>query len=82
MGRFVADAVHVLRLLAFLGEVERVGRRQLHAGGQFVAGDAGVEIGLAGTLLQVDAVEPGQQVALHPHNLGRPLDVGLQVENG
>ena len=44
VGRLAADAVHLLhRAAALLRDVERVGRRQLHPRGQFVAGDAGVE---------------------------------------
>ena len=59
---------------ALLRDVERVGGRELHPRGQFVAGDPGVEVGLAGPVALVDLVEPAEQVALgrrRPRRAGR-----------
>ena len=59
VGRLAADAVHLQRRRALVREVERIGRRELHAGGQLVAGDAGVEVRLAGPPALVDAGRAG-----------------------
>src|SRR5581483_3320672 len=44
VGRLAADAVHLPDRQVLAGEVESVGRFQLHARGQFVAGDPRVEV--------------------------------------
>ena len=45
-----------------LRDVEGLFRGRLHAGGQLVAGDAGLEIGLAGMPLEVPAIEPAEKL--------------------
>ena len=53
----VVEAVEAVGGLGLLGDVERVGGRELHPRGQLIAGDPGVEIGLTGMTLAVAAVE-------------------------
>ncbi len=60
----LVEAVHRLRGLRFVRDVEGLLGGRLHAGGQFVAGDAGLEVGLAGMPLQVPAVELREKVEI------------------
>src|SRR5689334_8832520 len=78
--RLPANAVGLLNGDALLAQIKGLGRGQLHAGSQFVAGNAGIEVGLPWARLLVDLIEPAEQVALHLHNVRWPFDVALEVQ--
>ena len=60
--RVFIDAVQFFCRRIFAGDVHRVGRGGLHAGGQFEAGDARLEIQLAWVRRAVFAVEAAEEV--------------------
>ena len=70
--------VEFLGGLGFTGEVEGFLGGGLHAGGEFVAGDPGLQIGFAGMGCEVFAVEAGQEVEVLL--LQGALEVGRRVE--
>ena len=61
--------VSLARFGRLLREVEGIAGGQLHPGGQLIAGDAGVEVGLSRPLLLVNAIQPRKQVAYLIDNL-------------
>ena len=75
-------AVHVQGLPAFLGEVQRIAGRQLHAGRQLVAGDAGIQPRLARAAAFVDMVQPAQQFLAGLDERAGLLDLGTQIQQG
>jgi len=77
----LADAVQLEGGLGFIRQIECVAGGELHPGRQLVAGNSGVKVGLAGTRHLVHAVESREQVALHVHDFGGSLNIGLQVEH-
>ena len=64
-GSLGCQAIHVLDVLRFLRDVERVGGAELHRGGKFITADAGGEpvvTGASGSVQQVqlrERIEPG-----------------------
>jgi hypothetical protein len=59
----------------------RIGRRHLHAGGQFVTGDAGVEVWLAGPLPFVQW-SSRSRLTLHLDNFRGSLGFGRRLRMG
>ena len=53
LGNLLVDAVAALNLSCFLRQVERVTRGQLHARGEFVAGDSRIELRTSGTIMSI-----------------------------
>ena len=70
--RGVVDAVSLLDPGGFLRQVQRFGRRQLHAGGEFVGADAGLQALVSRTCCCVDSVQPFQG--------GQPIGLGLRCD--
>src|SRR5690606_9967479 len=64
VGLLLADAIHLLRRLALLGEVEGLLRRDLHARGEFEALDARLQFGLAGAFGEMPAVETVDEIEI------------------
>ena len=50
-------------------------------GGQLVAGDAGLEVGLAGMAVEVPAVEPGEKIEVLPLQVAFEVRRRIEVEN-
>ena len=71
-GFVLIETVQLVRGFGFLRDVERLGGRCLHAGGQFVAGDACFQVRLAGMIIQVPLVQRLQQVQVLPLHAHRP----------
>ena len=63
-GRLVVHAVELLGGVGLLAEIDRIGSLRLHLKGEFVAFDAGVEFGVAGTRGIVVAIQSTEQVQL------------------
>ena len=78
--RRITKAVHILRFLILLRDIQRVGRGHLHARGQLVAGDARVEIWLPGPLGAMRLVQSAQQLALRLDKGRRQHLTGFQIE--
>src|SRR5262249_4595863 len=57
----IVEAIKLPRRFAFAGNIERLFRGRLHAGGQFVAGDARFEIALAGMPREMITIQLGQE---------------------
>ena len=62
----LVQPVHRVGGFGLAGNVERLARRGLHAGGQLVTGDAGFQLGLAGMLFEVPFVEVTQECQVLP----------------
>ena len=67
--------------LVSLRDVERLGRGRLHAGGQFVAGDAGFEVGFARMTLEMPLVEPGQKVEIFALQVSFEMRRRIEIQN-
>ena len=81
IGRFLADPVHVEGSLVLVFQVQCIGCFQLHAGGQFIAGDAGIQVWLSTPLLAVNAVQPTKQLSLHLGDPVRLIELTGQVQH-
>ena len=62
-GRLFVEAIKLFRGLAFAGEIEHLGRAQLHLGRQFVRSDPGIQPRVAralGLMLAIQFIKQGQ----------------------
>ena len=53
----IVEPVHGVRGRGLARDIERLGRRGLHGGGQFITGDAGFQIGFARMLVEMPAIQ-------------------------
>ncbi len=64
----------------FLVHVQRIGGRQLHARGKFVAGNPRIQFRLVRTLLAMRLIQLAQQIALRLHQRRRHFRARLQIQ--
>src|SRR5262249_2599936 len=79
--RRVVEAVELAHSRGFPGKIEHFAGLELHARGEFVILDAGLQLGLLGILLLMFAVQRGEEIhAVALHAIGqRPR--GLEVKD-
>ena len=75
------DPVHRLRGLCLLRQVQSFMRRQLHASGQFVSGDASLQIRLGTMATLVQQIQSIEQITLHRRDFRRIIGFRLQIQH-
>ena len=77
--RRIVDAVELLRRLALAGNIERFLGRGLELGGQLVAGDARLEVGLAGMPIEMLVVELVEKAEIVLLRLAAEIRGGVEI---
>ncbi len=81
VGGGFADAIELARGFRFLGDVDGIGRLRLHAVGEFIGGDAGVESRVLFPLGEVALVHAGDEIERFALRFAADALGGVQVQH-